>query len=119
MAASTAPVARKTAKAPPMIKAKKMMSCASLKPLGMAVRLARGDNAGASGVNWKLREPTGVVRRLSPPARTPGGKQVGEDLGQDHHPEEENQCVGNGAFRQVAFDVLVAELLRWRSLPVP
>ena len=54
IAASTAPVARKTAKAPPMINAKKMMSWASLKPLGIAVRLARGDTAGASGVSWKL-----------------------------------------------------------------
>ena len=54
MAASTAPVARRTAKAPPMMKTKKMISSAALKPLGIAMKLAKGDSATASGIRWKL-----------------------------------------------------------------
>ena len=48
--ASRVPVARRTANNPPMMKTKKMISCAPLKPLGIAVKLANGDTAGTSGV---------------------------------------------------------------------
>jgi hypothetical protein len=40
--ASSEPVARRTANNPPMMKTKKIISCAPLKPLGMAVRLENG-----------------------------------------------------------------------------
>jgi len=52
-----------------------MISCAPLNPLGTAVRLAQGDNAGASGVNWKLpgttcRRPAAFATRSNDPAGT-------------------------------------------------
>ena len=120
IAASTAPVARRTANVPPMMKTKKMISCAPLKPLGMAVSQAAGDNAGASGVRWKLPGTTcSRPAAFSTRSKDPAGSRYVRTWATITIPKRKTRVCGTLSLLFVTMEPLFSHLRPWARPPCP